>query len=133
MDGLASAGRLGLLQLYEYVAARVLESARSFNEVQTPTIYGSIEGAPTFAVLQPGVKYAQAFPDRVRLRAISDWASLARIVHEARWRVLLWQRVIGIRDAVSAMREMLVVDPGQGVRWRAGLGRRSGSVWASAT
>jgi helicase len=65
-----------LLALLDYVTLRVVDSARTLGNVQTPTIYGSIEGAPALPRLVPGATYAAAFPHRVRLPATKDWKSL---------------------------------------------------------
>ncbi|MCV7251621.1 DEAD/DEAH box helicase [Mycobacterium hackensackense] len=65
-----------LLALLDYVTTRVTDSARSLGSIQTPTIYGSIEGAPALPRLIPGATYAAAFPHRVRLPAAKDWKSL---------------------------------------------------------
>ena len=67
-----------LLALLDYVTTRVTDSARSLGSIQTPTIYGSIEGAPALPRLIPGATYAAAFPHRVRLPATKDWKSLAQ-------------------------------------------------------
>lgn len=75
-DGLASAGRVSLLDLFQYAMDGVVSAAARMHYVQTPTLYGSVEGAPTLAVLAPGATYAAAFPDRIRGRATSDWRSL---------------------------------------------------------
>lgn len=75
--GLASDGRLQLLDLFGYTMREVRSAALRMREIQTPTLYGTIEGAPTLAVLSPGDHFAAAFPDRVRQPATSDWSSLA--------------------------------------------------------
>lgn len=72
----ASAERLPLLELLGHVATAVVDSARLLGCVQTPALYGSIDGAPTLPRLNPGPNYARAFPERVRPPATSDWESL---------------------------------------------------------
>lgn len=75
-DGLGSAGRIPLLDLFNYTMERVVAAAQRMYRIQTPTLYGSLEGAPTLSVLTPGARYAAAFPDRVRSPATADWRSL---------------------------------------------------------
>jgi helicase len=75
-EGLGSAGRIPLLDLFRYVMGHVLSTAERMYNVQTPTLYGSVEGAPTLAMLTPGAHYGAAFPDRVRPAATSAWKSL---------------------------------------------------------
>jgi len=75
-ESLASDGRISLLALFEYVMERTVEAAQRMSFIQTPTLYGSVEGAPTLSVLIPGTAYAAAFPDRVRPSATPDWSSL---------------------------------------------------------
>lgn len=65
-----------LLALLEYLTVSVLDSASLLGEVQTPTIYGSIDGAPALPRLTPGATYAAAFPHRVRAPATTAWNSL---------------------------------------------------------
>jgi helicase len=65
-----------LLAMLDYVTRSVLDSAKLLGEVQTPSLYGSVEGAPAFPHLVAGAAYAAAFPDRVRAPASADWASL---------------------------------------------------------
>jgi helicase len=65
-----------LLALIDYVTQRVLDSAQLLGEVQTPTVYGAIEGAPALPRLAAGAAYAAHFPERVRKPATSDWNSL---------------------------------------------------------
>lgn len=72
----ASADHIPLYALLEYASKSVLDSARRLGEEQTPTLYGSIEGAPALPRLRPGEAYGRAFPDRVRPPATSDWDSL---------------------------------------------------------
>jgi len=79
MNGLAKANRVAVLELFNYAMQRVMSAAERMRSVQTPTLYGSIDGAPTLAVLSPGARYAAAFPSRVRLPATSDWKSLAGV------------------------------------------------------
>jgi replicative superfamily II helicase len=74
--GAPTAGRLSLLEIADYVTARVMDEAQRLRAVQTPTMYGSIEGAPSLPVLVPGSRYAAAFPDRVRSPVTADWSSL---------------------------------------------------------
>lgn len=76
LEGLASDGRIRLLDLFSYAMREVRAAADRINHVQTPTLYGSLEGAPTLAVLSPGARYAEAFPGRVRQPATADWRSL---------------------------------------------------------
>lgn len=73
---LASADQIPLYDLLGHVMTSVVDSAKLLGEVQTPTIYGSIEGAPTLPRLTPGENYARAFPDRVRAPATAAWDSL---------------------------------------------------------
>ncbi|MBV5246632.1 DEAD/DEAH box helicase [Mycolicibacterium sp. PAM1] len=65
-----------LLALIGYVTLSVLDSAQILGEVQTPTVYGAVEGAPALPRLTAGASYAAAFPDRVRKPATRDWNSL---------------------------------------------------------
>ena len=75
-DGLGSAGRIPIFDLFQFVVSGVVDAATRIHQTQTPTIYGSLEGAPTLAILAPGAHYAAAFPTRVRTPATSDWQSL---------------------------------------------------------
>jgi helicase len=75
-EGLASAGRIPLLDLFQFTMQGVVAAAIRMQRVQTPTLYGSLEGAPTLAVLTPGSNYAAAFPHRVRQPATTEWQSL---------------------------------------------------------
>lgn len=83
LDGLQGAGasavdgKISLYSLLDFVTRNVLATASRLGEVQTPTVYGSVEGAPTLNVLRPGLAYAAAFPSRVRPPVTEDWASLA--------------------------------------------------------
>lgn len=65
-----------LLALVDYVTLSVFDSARLLGEIQTPTVYGSVEGAPALPRLTPGAAYAAVFPERVRRPATRDWSSL---------------------------------------------------------
>jgi helicase len=76
-DGLAKENRVQLLDLFNYVMRSVVDAASRLREVQTPTLYGSVEGVPAIATLSPGIRYASAFPDRVRTRVTDQWPSLA--------------------------------------------------------
>jgi len=76
-SGLASADRIPLLELFNYAMREVVAAAARVDHVQTPTLYGSVEGSPTLPVLTPGKSYATAFPNRVRQPATIDWQSLA--------------------------------------------------------
>lgn len=71
-----AAERLPLLELVGHVATAVVDSARLLGCVQTPALYGSIDGAPTLPRLSPGASYARVFPQRVRPPATTDWDSL---------------------------------------------------------
>jgi replicative superfamily II helicase len=75
-EGLATGGRLSLLDVCNWTMRSVLDTAARLRETQTPTIYGSVEGLPTLPVLTPGATFAAAFPGRVRPAATADWASL---------------------------------------------------------
>jgi replicative superfamily II helicase len=75
-QGLAADGRIPLLDLASFTMGQVREAAVRLGETQTPTLYGSIEGAPALAVLTPGKRYAAAFPGRVRAPATAEWSSL---------------------------------------------------------
>lgn len=75
-EDLASNERISLLSLYDYVMRRVQDSAEAMHEVQTPSLYGSVDGAPTIARLVPGARFAAAFPHLARPAADADWASL---------------------------------------------------------
>jgi replicative superfamily II helicase len=75
-ESLVVNGRIALLDLFNYVMRQVLLSARAMHEEQTPSLYGSVEGAPTIARLVPGSRYAQYFPERVRPDAAKAWSSL---------------------------------------------------------
>ncbi len=74
--GIATAGRVSLLDLFNATMRAVTDSAERLNEVQHPTLYGSIDGIPSLAVLVPGDRYAAAFPNRVRPLATQDWQTL---------------------------------------------------------
>lgn len=74
--GLASGGRISVLDLLNYAMRQVGDAAKRLQADQTPTLYGSIEGAPTLPVLTPGPLYATAFPDRVCPPATAEWSSL---------------------------------------------------------
>jgi helicase len=76
-EDLADGSRVELLPLFHYVMRQVGLAAAGMHEVQTPTLYGTVEGAPALQVLHPGARYAAAFPGRVRPAATEDWASLA--------------------------------------------------------
>jgi len=75
-NGLAKADRVAVLDLFTYAMQEVVAAAERMRSVQTPTLYGSIDGAPTLAVLSPGARYANAFPSRARMPATSEWQSL---------------------------------------------------------
>lgn len=75
-DGVGQDGRIPLIDLFTYVMKGVLDAADRMREVQTPTLYGSIEGAPSLQQLVPGAAYGAAFPSRVRPAATADWSSL---------------------------------------------------------
>ncbi|MBV9872120.1 MAG: DEAD/DEAH box helicase [Frankiaceae bacterium] len=82
IKGLQGTGDLGaddripLNDLFSYVMQSVLDAAERMRGVQTPTTYGSIEGAPSLQKLVAGSRYAAAFPDRVRPPATDAWSSL---------------------------------------------------------
>ena len=76
-EDLATGDRVELLPLFHYAMRQVKLAAEAMHEVQTPTLYGTVEGAPALRRLQPGARYAAAFPERVRPSAAEDWASLA--------------------------------------------------------
>lgn len=73
---LTGADAIPLFVLLDYVTTHVLDSAKLLGEVQTPTLYGSVEGAPALPRLTPGASYAAAFPSRVRPPATEAWDSL---------------------------------------------------------
>jgi helicase len=73
---LASSDLIPLFALLDYVTTHVVDSAKLLGEVQTPTLYGSVDGAPALPKLTPGPSYAAAFPSRVRLPATEAWDSL---------------------------------------------------------
>ena len=75
-DGVGRDGRIPLTDLFTYVMKGVLDAADCMREVQTPTLYGSIEGAPSLQQLVPGAAYGAAFPSRVRPAATAEWSSL---------------------------------------------------------
>jgi helicase len=75
-DRLQENGLIPLLSLFNYVTTGVLDSASLLGEKQTPTVYGSLEGAPALAPLTPGALYAIAFPSRVRPPIDGSWDSL---------------------------------------------------------
>ncbi len=76
MDGVGRDGRIPLTDLFSYVMKGVLDAADRMREVQTPTLYGSIEGAPSLQQLVAGPAYGNAFPSRVRPPATAEWSSL---------------------------------------------------------
>src|SRR5581483_1206141 len=47
---LVSAGRLGLLDLFDYVMRHVVDEAELLRATQTPILYGSVTGSPRLAV-----------------------------------------------------------------------------------
>jgi helicase len=65
-----------LLSLFDYVTTHVIATADRLGEVQTPTVYGSLEGAPALPVLKPKDLFAAAFPSRVRPSVTQEWSSL---------------------------------------------------------
>lgn len=69
-------GRISLLTLFNHTMTQVLESADRLGEVQTPTLYGSLEGSPTLTPLVAGTRYGAAFPHRVRAPIDASWGSL---------------------------------------------------------
>lgn len=73
---LDTGGRVPVLGLIEYVTTHVVDAANLLGEEQTPTLYGSFEGAPTLPVLTPGAMYSAAFPSRVRPPVDGSWTSL---------------------------------------------------------
>jgi helicase len=75
-EDLATDERIGLLPLFTFVMRQVQLAADKMHETQTPSLYGSVEGAPTLVRLKPGTRYAAAFPSRVRAPASGDWSSL---------------------------------------------------------
>jgi len=82
LEALQGAGQLAesdpipIFVLLDYVMTHVIDSAKLLGEVQTPTLYGSVEGAPALPRLTPGASYAAAFPGRVRPPATEAWESL---------------------------------------------------------
>ncbi|WP_122262119.1 DEAD/DEAH box helicase [Ornithinimicrobium cerasi] len=76
VEGLASDGLIDLMGLLRWTVAKVIESAKLINEVQTPTIYGSFEGSPAVEALRPGTAYAAAFPERVTAPVTAEWQTL---------------------------------------------------------
>lgn len=74
--GVGSGGRISWLELLASVTSRVCEDARRLRTTQTPTVYGSFDGAPTVPLLVPGARFAESFPSRVRKQATSSWSSL---------------------------------------------------------
>ncbi|CAN5167719.1 caspase family protein [soil metagenome] len=75
-ESLATGGLIDLMTMLRWVVTKVVDSAERMGAVQTPTIYGSLEGAPAIEVLAPGTAYAAAFPSRARPPATADWQSL---------------------------------------------------------
>lgn len=75
-ENLVQAGRISLLGLVDYVMRQVQLAAGRLSEEQTPTLYGSVEGAPTLIPLVAGERYALAFPGSVRPPVTDDWNSL---------------------------------------------------------
>lgn len=73
---LATSDPIPLFTLLGYVTTHVVDSAKLLGEIQTPTIYGSVDGAPALPKLTPGKNYAEAFPSRVRPPATEAWGSL---------------------------------------------------------
>jgi replicative superfamily II helicase len=74
--GLGSDGRVSLYVLFQYVTREVIGAADRMRLAQTPTVYGSLEGAPSLTVLTAGARYSRAFPERVRAPVTAEWASL---------------------------------------------------------
>src|SRR5258708_11093231 len=73
---LATSDPIALFTLLGYVTTHVVDSAKLLGEIQTPTVYGSVEGAPALPRLTPGKNYAAAFPSRARPPATEAWDSL---------------------------------------------------------
>lgn len=76
-EDLIESKTIPILRLFDYVSTRVMDSASLLGEQQTPSIYGSLDGAPAISPLAPGAAYAAAFPDRVTAPIDGTWASLA--------------------------------------------------------
>lgn len=75
--GISSNGQVSVGTLMQQVLQRVQDAAERMREVQRPTVYGSVEGAPSLRVLVPGASYAAAFPHLVRSPVTADWFSLS--------------------------------------------------------
>lgn len=67
-----SSGKVGLYQILHYVTQRVTDVASSFRHKQQPAFRGVIDGEVTFPVFNPGPKFKEFFPDRVRPRVSSN-------------------------------------------------------------
>lgn len=74
---IVKSSRIGVLDLFTYVMERVVDEAKLLQAIQTPTLYGSISGSPTLAVLSPGEKYERYFPNQVKPPVTEDWQSLS--------------------------------------------------------
>lgn len=76
-DGLGNGDRVALLDLLNYVMSGVKTAAERMSCIQTPTLYGTVEGVPALSILTPGARYAASFPSRIRAPATTDWESLS--------------------------------------------------------
>jgi helicase len=76
-DEVRQSGKLPVYRLLDHVTRRVIDYASGLGKPQHPTLHGRIEGEFTWPVLNPGVLYRAAFPDRVRPEVTPDIQSLA--------------------------------------------------------
>lgn len=72
-----SSGKIDLYKLLNHVTQRVVDASAALRRQQHPAFRGSVDGLPTWPILKPGVRYAAAFPERVRQPATADVHSLA--------------------------------------------------------
>jgi len=66
-----------IVQLVDAIAARVRADAGRFGHVQTPVIFGHVEGQITIPALRKGPVYASHFPEFSGVQVSADFQSLA--------------------------------------------------------
>jgi len=108
---IVSAGRMGLLDLFNYVMQHVVDEAELLQATQTPTLYGSVTGSPTLAVLTPGARYASYFPGEYHNPITTDWQSLASYGIPARILAAWSHTMAGVNQLqIKAVNECGVLD-----------------------
>jgi helicase len=69
-------GPISLIKLVDAIAARVRADAARFGHVQTPVIFGHVEGQVTVPTLRKGPVYASHFPEFSDIQVSADFHSL---------------------------------------------------------